>query len=170
MTDRILDDLLTMQRDLEADLQRVNRAIAALRDDAPPAQASAPAAPTVNSRKKPPRRKKPLIGKDKPLVLVHAAADVLREKGRPMLSPELVPALEAKGFRLGGLDKANNLCSIMARFPGLIRNRGRGKGFWLAGEPLPGEKPTTQALDLEGGSAEPAEPISVLHLQQRGVV
>lgn len=65
--------------------------------------------------------------------IIAAAKVVLKDAGKPMTRFELVPAIEARGLKIGGKDKARNLGTILWRS---VEIESTGDGYWLKGVPI----------------------------------
>ena len=68
-------------------------------------------------------------------IAVRLAVDMLKERGAPMHTREIIKELEAKGVVIGGSNPIANLSGFLSRSEELVNNRAIGWG--LAGRDLP---------------------------------
>lgn len=74
--------------------------------------------------------------------LVRATIEIIREQGSRQKIGDLVNALEQRGYRIGGQNKATNLSSSLCRSPKLSPNRTEGWGLreWESSDEAPAQK------------------------------
>lgn len=144
--DTALENALTRRADLVKEIEKIDKFIAAYRefagDDAQLPDLSAvpittrlrafgPRPGSESTVKAAPRPQNPPLE-----VLVPAAIEIMRAKGRPMSRRELHDALTERDLEVKGADPRKTLGAILWRAREYIDSL-EGRGYWPKGDPVP---------------------------------
>ena len=90
----------------------------------------------------PPPKRVRVTDNPKPAVVVEAAVDLIRAKGRPMTRREIREGLAASGLVVNGADPVKALGTMLWRSGKDELEQIEGRGYWLKGKPLPSDGPS----------------------------
>lgn len=91
-----------------------------------------------------------------------AVTAILRERGKPCETRELLPMIRARGVEVGGKDPIATLSARLSNAPEFQVHR--GIGWWFANEPLPSRRP----LFEEAAEPSPKETSAASNASQGG--